>query len=395
MSGSSSTSRPAAPGTLTCVLIGAEGGGGEEVFLRDLVAAPPPEVHYRPIWEHHASVVGARARRWQEIAFNRCVQPRLWPLGGLRSYAVEGDVDLVHVHNFSHRIRPGHPVVMSLGGATYWHYLTRYLGYSDQRVASLYRRAGELYRTLGVANEFVHWAPIDAIVVFSEFARGFLDRAGVPADRVHVIPPGIADPGEQPPSGFGSGDRKGLRVLLVGRDPFRKGADVAVAAVGALRSRGYDVSLTLLGDPAYEELRHEGVSGEGRIGLAELRSRRIPDADVVVVPSREEGYGLVAVEALAAGRAVIVSDTAALPEIVDDPTSLVGAGDIQGLAGAIERYLTDPPLVAQRGRRARERYERTFTLGRTRGQLRRLYDRVIEASSRRPLDRYRRPRARR
>jgi len=304
-------------------------------------------------------------------------------LGGLRSYSVDREVDLVHVHNFSHRIRPERPIVMSLGGATYWHYLTRYLGHSEERVAALYRRAGGLYRALGVANEFVHWEPIDAIVVFSDFAKGFLDRAGVAPDRVHVIPPGIGDPGPHRPTDFGAASREELRLLLVGRDPLRKGVDLAVAAVRALRARGKKVSLTLVGDPDYEALQGDGICGRGRIGLEEVRSRVIPDADVVLVPSRDEGYGLIAVEALAAGRAVIVSDTAALPEIVNDPAAVVRGGEVGALAHAIEWFLSDPARVEEGGRKARERYEGTFTLERTRGQLRSLYERVTETFKRR------------
>lgn len=358
---------------LNCLLIGGRGGGGEEVFLRDLVRSPPPGVQYHPVWDPHGSVPGARANRFREVAFNRLIQPRFWPLSGLRSYSVSRAFDVVHVHNFSHRIRPSTPVVMTLGGATYWHYMTRYLSYTETRVQRLYAQAGPLYRRLGVANEFANWEQVRAIIVFSQYAKGFLTRAGVPGERVHVVPPGFPDPGRTPPPRTVQSERA-LQVLLVGRDPDRKGVDLALAACRALRGRGKPVDLTLVGDPSYPALGGDGIRGIGPVPVEEVRARYMPSADVVVVPSRAEGYGFAAAEGLAAGRPVIVSDEAALPEIVSVPEWVVPVGSSEALARALERLTDSPSLLESEALRARRRFEKEFTVKIARERLRSVYD---------------------
>ncbi|MEZ4415149.1 MAG: glycosyltransferase family 4 protein [Gemmatimonadota bacterium] len=353
---------------LSCLLLGARGGGGEEVFLADLIGDPPDGVTYRAVLDAHASAPGARAQAWAERAFNRLVHPWLWPLPGLRAYRVDDAYDVVHVHNLTHRIQGSVPVVMSLGGATYRHYLAAYLAYSDERIRTLYARASRLYPPLGITNEFVSWERLAAIVVFSHYAAGHLKAAGVPSERVHVVPPGFSDPGVgpgPPPSPF--------RVVLAGRDPERKGADLALEAQRRLRGRGLEVELTLVGDPAYPDWTREGV-----MGLAAVPRERLfailARAHALVVPSRAEGFGFVAVEAMACGRAVLVSDTAALPEIVGTGGQVVRGSGADPWVEALEPLVRDPELAGVWGTRARARFEETFTRAHFKARLRAVYE---------------------
>lgn len=194
--------------TIRAFLLGGQGGGGEEVFLRGLAEAPPPGVGYSMVLDPHASVPGARALRGRAALFNRVVHPALWPLPGLRAYRVRG-FDLMHVHNFPSwlDVPRGCPVVLSLGGSTYGHYLETYLGWSPERVAARFRRARAIYGALGIRSELTP-ARVDAVVVFSDFAATRLHALGVPADKVVVIPPGFDVP---PPRRDGRGERTRLR----------------------------------------------------------------------------------------------------------------------------------------------------------------------------------------
>jgi glycosyltransferase involved in cell wall biosynthesis len=81
----------------------------------------------------------------------------------------------------------------------------------------------------------------------------------------------------------------------------------------------------------------------------------VSGAMVVVVPSRFEGFGLVALEAMALGRAVIASDAGGLPEVVGDTAIIVPAASPRLLAKAIADLISDPEYRAQLGTRAVER----------------------------------------
>jgi len=86
-------------------------------------------------------------------------------------------------------------------------------------------------------------------------------------------------------------------------------------------------------------------------------------AAVVVVPSRREGYGMVAREAMAYGRAVVATDVGGLRDAVDDDVNglLVPAGDVAALRAAVERLLGDVALRERLGRGAREKAEREWS----------------------------------
>jgi glycosyltransferase involved in cell wall biosynthesis len=344
------------------------GGGGEEVFVRELARDPPPGVSYSLVVEAHRSVPGARARRLTEIAFNRLVHPFLWPLPGLRAYRVDSSFALVHVHNYASLISAPRevPVVMSVGGGSYYHYVREYLGWSEARTGALYRRAGRVLPALGVTNEFVSWKSLRGVFVRSEFARGFLLRWGVPPERVWVIPPGFATPMLPVPP-----DPAPFRFLLVGRDPVRKGADLAIASTRSLLGRGCHVSLTLVGHPSWQALAEErGFEVFPWVDRRLLYEEIYPRAHALLMPSRVEGFGLAPIEAMSFGLPVIASRYGAFPETVaEDVTGLlVPPGD-----ATMERLARDPAAAARLGAAGRARFEAEYTRERFHERLGRFY----------------------
>lgn len=365
---------------LSCLLIGMTGGGGEEVFLRDLIDDPPPGVSYASIFGHHESIPGARSRRLSEVAFNRLVHPRLWPLPGLRAYTVDDRFDIVHVHVHLHHLRlpPGVPAVMSVSNS-YWHYLRDYLGWSDAQVAALYRRAGRLLRPLHVANELVSWSCLAAISVFSEFARDVLINNGVPQRLVHVIPPGFRAPAEVPirPSG------RPFTFLFAGRDPHRKGADLVIEAVRSLRRDGLAVGAIMAGDESFAELRGEdGFEALGFVKRDELVGELYARADAFVMPSRAEGFGFTIVEAMSQGLPVISSTYGSIPEVVDDCVTglLAEPGDGNGVERAMRTLAEDPAAARAMGQAGRAAFEARFTRERFLERTRAWYDAAIGAA---------------
>ncbi|CUU55403.1 hypothetical protein Ga0074812_10553 [Parafrankia irregularis] len=150
------------------------------------------------------------------------------------------------------------------------------------------------------------------------------------------------------------------RLVLVGRLSPRKGTDVALDALLRLRDAGRDVELDLVGSTfeGYEwyERQLRDVAADPRLADRVRFHGFQPDiepflraADVVLVPSRAEPFGNVAVEALLAGRPLVASATQGLEEIViaDRTGLLVPPDDPAALAAAVSALLDDWPFAAR------------------------------------------------
>jgi glycosyltransferase involved in cell wall biosynthesis len=83
------------------------------------------------------------------------------------------------------------------------------------------------------------------------------------------------------------------------------------------------------------------------------------DCDVLVLPSKTEGWGLSLMEAMACGKPVVASRAGGIPELVRDGTDgiLVRSGDVRGLADSIVKLLADPDLRAKMGNEGRKRVQ--------------------------------------
>jgi glycosyltransferase involved in cell wall biosynthesis len=154
------------------------------------------------------------------------------------------------------------------------------------------------------------------------------------------IPTSVGEP-EEPP-----------HVLYVGRLSAEKGVLELVEAARGL-------PLRVVGDGP---LRDRISGAVGFVPPGEL-GRWYERAAVVVAPSRREGYGVVAREAMAWGRPVVASAVGGLLDAVeDDVTGLrVAPGDVPALRAALERLLEDASLRARLGAAAREKAQREFS----------------------------------
>lgn len=173
-----------------------------------------------------------------------------------------------------------------------------------------------------------------------------------------------------------------VRLVLVGRVSPRKGTDVAVAAVALLRERGVDVTLDLVGGvfTGYEWFEEQVRAQCEEADITDrVRWRGVlynvwpalAEADIALVPSRVEPFGNVAVEAMLAGRPVIVSDTQGLREIVrqGENGERVPPNDPAALAGAVERVVTTWSEVRLRTATVAEDAHRRFALVRYRAEV--------------------------
>ncbi|MEI7617949.1 MAG: glycosyltransferase [Actinomycetota bacterium] len=231
----------------------------------------------------------------------------------------------------------------------------------------------------------------DAICVScTEEESQFRRLYGNPQGRIEIVAPGVEHaffaPGEK------SGARRALDLaagpllLFVGRLQPLKGLDVAVRALAELRRP--DAVLLVVGGASGLEGGSEvarimalidqlGVRDQVRFVEPQphhILSTYYRAADVVVVPSRSESFGLVALEAAACGTPVVASAVGGLLTLVDDGLTgyLVSGRDPSHFAQRIASILNDPALAASMSVRAAERARR-YTWSFAAARLRRLY----------------------
>ncbi len=226
---------------------------------------------------------------------------------------------------------------------------------------------------------------------------------GTDPSKIRIVPPGV-DRGLFSPGDRAAARRRlhlsNLRLLLfVGRLQRHKGPDVAIRTLAETVSRdpvaGRDLVLAIVGGPS-------GASGESELSrLMELayalgisdrvmlfppqRQAHLVDfyraADVVLVPSRSESFGLVALEAQACGVPVVAARVGGLPFIVNDDATglLVDGHDPADHAERVLELLRDPGRASAMGRAA-SRAAQSFTWDATAAGLASVYRELVPAA---------------
>lgn len=225
-------------------------------------------------------------------------------------------------------------------------------------------------------NDVEWWLTYEAwrVVVCSEAMRHEVQRLfGLTADKVAVIPNGV-DLKQETPGGTFSREAfaaPGERQLFqVGRLVPEKGAAVLIRALPALLQH-HRIRAVITGTGAYRE---DLVRLARQLGVADHVhfTGWLPDdqvhhlyraADVAVVPSLYEPFGIVALEAMAAGAPLVVSDVGGLAEIVaDGRTGLkVPPGSPEALAQAIDALLRSPRLARRLASAGQQEVKERFT----------------------------------
>lgn len=204
-------------------------------------------------------------------------------------------------------------------------------------------------------------------------ADGFIFNSWATRASVRSLVPGadgaVAHPGKEhvAPVPARGGDEGILTVLYLGNILPHKGLDILVRAIAALPRSS--VRLEVVGaplDPAYLLAVGNLVASEGLGEVVRFRGRlddRERDGimgacDVLVLPSYHEGYGLVIVEALAAGLPVIAPSSGGAREIISHGREgfLVRGGDAGAIAAGL-RLLSDSTVRSEMSSRARRRFE--------------------------------------
>lgn len=214
-------------------------------------------------------------------------------------------------------------------------------------------------RAIAVADRVAALFAHRQIAISHGLARYLEETEGFPRGAFTVVHYGIEARSEPPPPPAAP------RLLAVGRLIPIKGLDLLLRAFELARREVPELTLELAGSgPLEQELRSAAPEGVALLG-------HVPDVTglyernaVVVVPSRGEGFGMVALEAAERGRPAIVSDVGGLPEIVADGETgvVVPTENVPALAAAIVSFAGDPARVTAMGAAARRRALATFSV---------------------------------
>jgi mannosyltransferase len=232
---------------------------------------------------------------------------------------------------------------------------------------------------------------MDAIIATSDVSASFLKREAT------VIPHGVDTDRYAPPADraavFAEAGLPGRYAIgCFGRVRAQKGTDVFVEAMCRLLPRYSDFTAVIVGAIAVEQTAFANELKK-RIEAAGLRQRivitgEVPIEDVqrwyqrltiYAFTSRNEGFGLTLIEAMAAGAALVASRAGAAELVIEDSATgvLTPPGDVEALVAALDPLMRDPASSAAMGARGRTRVVERFSLDAEANRIAQVYRTLV------------------
>ena len=237
------------------------------------------------------------------------------------------------------------------------------------------RETGWLSHQVAKLTEGILAKITDRIICISrdEYKEGV--RAGIEADRLVLVHNGISKDRPLVDTVSAIWPSEKTRVLFIGRLDRQKGYDLLTEAARALEDV---VDVRIVGASVIGKYKDEGRALPSNVSLLGWQDRhqieaQLEKADLVVIPSRWEAFGLVAVEAMRAAKPIIAFRIGALPEIVEDGVTGVlcepvsAAQLVEGFRRALK---LDLPAVGLRGY---ERFRQLYDIEKTHRVLNQVY----------------------
>jgi glycosyltransferase involved in cell wall biosynthesis len=276
----------------------------------------------------------------------------LRPVSRLRRLIRDENYDIVHLHT-----KRAHALSLWLGRglATPKYVVTRRMDYPE---------ANTWY------TRYIYNRKVDGVVAISCKISSLLIEAGVERKKIRLIHSGI-DPGPFA-AAANLGDVRPERVV-VGMAAVleeRKGHRFLLEAARRLKSQGHQVQYCVAGEGSLARSLQETATRLGLqhevqfLGFVSDMPAFLSQVDILVLPSLSEGFGVSALEAMAAEKAVIASRVGGLAELVSDTETglLVAPRDVEGLANAIAKLAGNRTLLREMGRKGKERLQANFTV---------------------------------
>ena len=232
---------------------------------------------------------------------------------------------------------------------------------------------------------------MDAVIATSSISASFLKREATVV--MHGVDTSVYAPPSDRAAAFAEAALPGRYAIgCFGRVRAQKGSDVFVEAMCRLLPRYPDFTAVMVGAIVPEQ---QGFANElkKRIEAAGLQSRIVITGEldidevqrwykrltIFAFTSRNEGFGLTLIEAMAAGAALVASRAGAAELVVEDEVTgiLTPPGDVDALAAALEALMRDPAAAAAMGERARARVVEKFSLDAEARQIAAVYRTLV------------------
>jgi glycosyltransferase involved in cell wall biosynthesis len=224
----------------------------------------------------------------------------------------------------------------------------------------------------------------DRIVCISGDERKEAIKAGIAPERLTLVYNGISADRPSPLANSVAWTTPKTRLLFVGRLDRQKGYDLLVEAARRLSEA---VDVRVIGSSVIG--KHEDLELPSNVALLGWMNRpqieaQLEAADLVVIPSRWEAFGLVALEAMRAAKPIVAFRIGALPEIVEDGVTgiLSSPVSVVSLIDGIERAVKLD--LSASGHRGYARFRRLYDVKRTHQMLNNLYRELFQAHRRAP-----------
>jgi len=231
----------------------------------------------------------------------------------------------------------------------------------------------------------------ERVITMTGLERDFLAARGVPHERLRVVGVGVTPEDLQGGDGdhFRAEQRiDGPLVLFIGALAYDKGAIHLVEAMQRLWRAGHPGTLVLIGAPlTHFEAFYARLPQSDRARIRFLpyapesvKRDALAAADVFVLPSRTDSFGIVFLEAWCYGVPVIGARAGGIPDVITDGSDglLVRFGDVAGLAQAIRLLLDDRALARRLGAAGREKTLRSLTWDHVYARARAVYAEVCD-----------------
>lgn len=211
------------------------------------------------------------------------------------------------------------------------------------------------------ASQKAFYQQVRGVFTMGRWLADYLvEKEGLPREKVHAVGGGV----NVDTAGIEYSEKKGNKILFVGRDFKRKGGDLTVQAFRLLKKRIPGAELYLAGpavNPVGDTAEAEGIFYLGEQNGEQIR-KLYNKCDVFCMPSRFEAYGLVFAEALAFGLPCIARNAFAMREFIRDGENgyLVESDDAEALAVKMEMALQNEGMK-QHVMAQRERYLKEYS----------------------------------